>query len=161
LAESNALAKTRGAHLPEPNPGRFFVLGTDTVVAVGRRVLGKAADAQEAADMLRALEGREHRVLSGVALRLWDRGQSWREVSGLATTQVRFRPLSEAEVTAYLKSGEWEGKAGAYAIQGLAALFVEGIRGDYSNVVGLPLSLLADLFQELGFDLLRREWGPA
>jgi predicted house-cleaning NTP pyrophosphatase (Maf/HAM1 superfamily) len=78
--------------------------------------------------------------------------------AGTATTVVAFRPLAPADLDAYLASGEWEGKAGAYAIQGSAALFADGITGDYANVVGLPLSLVGDLFRRQGFDLLRRTW---
>ncbi len=73
-------------------------------------------------------------------------------------TAVRFRPLSDAEIGAYLASDEWRGKAGAYAIQGLASLFVQGIEGDYSNVVGLPLSLVGELLRAAGYDPVRRVW---
>jgi septum formation protein len=77
---------------------------------------------------------------------------------GTATTAVTFLPLDQAEINAYVTSGEWVDKAGGYAIQGLAGLFVSALRGEYSNVVGLPLCLLARLFRECGFDLLRRQW---
>ncbi len=75
-----------------------------------------------------------------------------------AVTDVTFLPLEQAEIDAYVASGEWKGKAGAYAIQGLAGLFVSEVRGEYSNVVGLPLCLLARMFREVGFDLVRRAW---
>jgi septum formation protein len=75
-----------------------------------------------------------------------------------AVTEVTFASLSQAEIEAYVASDEWRGKAGAYAIQGLAALFSTGITGEYSNVVGLPLHLLAGMFRKLGFDLVRRTW---
>lgn len=163
LAERNALAKVRAAVLPEDVSQGAFILGTDTVVTLDGRTLGKAASAGEAADMLRLLSGRDHEVVSGVAL--------VRGIEGLdahaggdslqvanAVTQVTFGPLDDQDIAAYVASGEWRGKAGAYAVQGLAAMFVTGIRGEYSNVVGLPLCLLARLCRRLGFDLLRRSW---
>ena len=152
VAERNALAKARAAVLPGPAGGGAFVLGVDTVVAVDGVVLGKPSDRGEAGAMLARLAGRRHEVVSGVAL---IRGE---HVVAHAVTVVRFAPLDERQVEAYLASGEWEGKAGAYAIQGLAALFVEGIEGEYANVVGLPLALLARLFRLLGFDLMTRTW---
>jgi septum formation protein len=122
------------------------------VVVVDGVILGKPADRQEAGAMLARLAGRRHEVVSGVALM---RGE---HVVAHAVTAVRFAPLDEGQIEAYLASGEWEGKAGAYAIQGLAALFVEGIDGEYANVVGLPLALLARLFRLLEFDLVTRAW---
>lgn len=162
LAEKNALAKVRGASLPDDLEPGAFVLGTDTLVVLDDMVMGKPRSAADAARMLAALSGRTHRVVSGVALL---RLQGTRFLDGpgevrvsSAVTEVTFRPLEQTQVQAYLVSGEWKGKAGAYAVQGLAALFVSGIRGEYSNVVGLPLCLVAGLFRDLGFDLLRREW---
>lgn len=186
LAERNALAKARGAVLPaEASPGAF-VLGSDTLVAVGDQVLGKPADADEARHMLALLAGRTHRVVSGVALlrttgagAAGEGGQvvccagepvssAGEQGSGAgrpaqtwvshATTDVTFLPLSEGDIASYVASREWRGKAGGYAVQGLAALFVSQIEGEYSNVVGLPLCLLARLFREAGFDLLARRW---
>jgi septum formation protein len=126
------------------------------------RLLGKPASATEAASMLARLAGRTHGVVSGVALRRSTRAgppvlpQETRTAS--AWTDVTFLQLGPEEVDAYLASGEWKGKAGAYAVQGLAAVFVSEMRGEYSNVVGLPLCLLARMFHDLGFDLLRRRW---
>jgi septum formation protein len=162
LAQDNALAKIRGARLPEGTRVGTFVLGTDTLVSLGRRVMGKPTSAEEAADMLAALSGSLHRVVSGVALArlagasLEAPGTQLRVAS--ATTQVVFARLSKEQIAAYVESGEWRGKAGGYAVQGLAAFFVRGIKGEYSNVVGLPLHLLYGLFSELGFDLVRRIW---
>lgn len=174
LAESNALAKVNGAILPDEILERAFVLGTDTVVTVDGRVMGKASTAQEAAEMLAALSGRTHQVVSGVALRRGffhaaARGQdsacAGRKESGAgetrlanAVTDVSFVRLSERDIEAYIESEEWKGKAGSYAIQGLAGLYVSEVRGEYSNVVGLPLCLLASMFRDLGFDLARRTW---
>jgi septum formation protein len=162
LAEANALAKVRGAKLPEGLEPGAFVLGTDTLVSLGRRIMGKPASAEEAKDMLTALSGRRHQVVSGVALARLAGGTL--EASGprlrvaSAATQVFFVRLSQEQIAAYVETGEWRGKAGGYAVQGLAALFVRGLRGEYSNVVGLPLNLLHGLFSELGFDLVRRRW---
>jgi septum formation protein len=171
LAAGNALAKVRGAVIPaDASPGAF-VLGTDTVVTVAGRVMGKASSSDEVADMLRALSGRTHQVVSGVALlrgiedrlALLERsepGPAYHVAGRLrvdcAITDVTFLPLGEAEIAAYVASGEWRGKAGAYAIQGLAGLLVSRVEGEYSNVVGLPLCLLAGMFRDLGFDILRR-----
>jgi septum formation protein len=119
------------------------VLGVDTVVVLDRRVLGKPGSEEEAAAMLEVLAGRTHEVVSGVCLRTTE----WEEV-GREVTQVCFRPLSSVEINRYVASGEWEGRAGAYAIQGLGASLVERIEGDYSNVVGLPVSLLVRLLAE-------------
>jgi septum formation protein len=116
------------------------VLGVDTVVVLDGRVLGKADSPDDAAAMLGALSGRTHEVLSGLCLRT----DEWEEV-GREATRVRFRPLPERDVEAYVSSREWEGRAGAYAIQGFGATLVERIEGDYLNVVGLPAALLLRL----------------
>jgi septum formation protein len=169
VAEANALAKLRGAFLPEGAQEGAFVLATDTIVTVGNRVLGKASTEEEAASMLALLSGRTHQVVSGVALTrtggraapgagapTQPRFPEARVAS--AVTEVMFVPLQNADIDAYIASGEWKGKAGAYAIQGLAGLYSSGIRGEYSNVVGLPLGLVARMFREFGFDLVRRTW---
>jgi septum formation protein len=116
------------------------VLGVDTVVICGGRRIGKPRDAADAARMLGALGGRTHEVVSGLCLRT----PEWEELHA-ETTTVTFRPLSAADVERYLAAGEWEGRAGAYAIQGLGASLVERIDGDYLNVVGLPAALLVRL----------------
>src|SRR5918993_1091810 len=116
-----------------------LVLGADTVVVLEGEVLGKPRDADGARRMLRALGGRRHEVLTGVAL---VRAESGRCVVGHEQTRVRFGELSEAEIEEYVGTGEPADKAGAYAIQGRAALFIEGIEGDFWNVVGLPVRLV-------------------
>jgi septum formation protein len=116
------------------------VLGVDTVVVCGGRLIGKPRDAVDAAQMLELLAGRTHQVVSGLCLRTPD----WEELHP-ETTTVTFRPLSAADIERYLAAGEWEGRAGAYAIQGLGAGLVERIDGDYLNVVGLPAALLVRL----------------
>ena len=127
-----------------------LVLAADTIVVIDGRVLGKPADRAEARAMLSLLQGREHQVMTGLALR-W-RG---RTLSGVERTMVRFRPLTEAEVAAYAAAGEGDDKAGAYAIQGKGALLVSAIEGDYFNVVGLPLCRLGRMLHAFGVEM----WG--
>ncbi|GAB4187779.1 MAG: nucleoside triphosphate pyrophosphatase [Wenzhouxiangellaceae bacterium] len=121
------------------------VLAADTTVVVDGQMLHKPADEAAALAMLQQLSGREHLVLTAVCIRRgdWQRQQ-------LVSTEVRFRPLSQAEMKAYAATGEPMDKAGAYAIQGRAALFVSQLRGSYSAVVGLPLCETAMLLQEAG-----------
>ncbi len=162
IAERNALAKIDAVGLSADLPSGAFILGTDTLVVVDDRVMGKPLSATEAASMVAKLAGRTHRVVSGVALRrsasAGHAGRPEETQVASAWTDVTFLPLGPKDVDAYIASGEWKGKAGAYAVQGLAALFVSEVRGEYSNVVGLPLCLLARMFRDLGFDLLRRHW---
>lgn len=117
-----------------------LVIASDTVVAVDGEILGKPADEADAARMLRSLSGRAHTVVSGVALLTRDR-----ETAASESTAVRFSTVSDAEIAAYVASGEPMDKAGAYAIQGHAALWIEGIDGDYFSVVGLPVHRLNEL----------------
>lgn len=126
-------------------PGAAVVLAADTVVAVGRRILGKPSDAAEAEAFLRLLSGRRHRVTTAVAVRSGDRTRV-RAVE----TAVRFKQLDRREILAYLDSGEWRGKAGGYAIQGRAGALVPWIGGSYSNVVGLPLTETVNLLAAAG-----------
>jgi septum formation protein len=119
------------------------VLGVDTEVVVGGRVFGKPGNASEAEAMLEALAGRTHEVVSGLCLLT----PAWEEVEH-AVTRVSFRELDARDLAAYIGSGEWEGRAGAYAVQGRGAALVERIEGDYLNVVGLPAALLVRLLAE-------------
>jgi septum formation protein len=119
------------------------VLGVDTTVVLGGRLFGKPADATEAEQILAVLSGRTHAVVSGVCLLTTE----W-EVVEAAATLVTFRALSPRDVTSYVAAGEWEGRAGAYAIQGRGAALVERVEGDYLNVVGLPGALLVRLLAE-------------
>ncbi len=125
-------------------PGAL-VLGADTVVELDGEVLGKPPDAESARNFLGRLGGRGHRVLGGVAIARDG------EISacGTATTEVQFRLLEPALLDWYVRTGEWSGRAGGYAIQGRGAALVESISGDYSNVVGLPVALLLELVPEL------------
>jgi septum formation protein len=135
LARLHAVGKARSVEGP-------LVLGVDTLVAVGETVYGKPADRAEAAAVLGALGGRAHVVHSGLCLR-----SGAREVVRVAATEVVFRPLAPADLDWYLEAGEWRGRAGAYAVQGRAAAFVHRIHGDYTNVVGLPLTTLVEALE--------------
>ena len=145
LVRAHAVGKARSVHVP----GRP-TLGVDTTVHLGRRLYAKPADAEDAAAMLTELAGRTHAVLSGFCL-LTDHGQRVEH----AETLVTFRRVDEDAITAYVASGEWEGRAGAYAIQGLGGRLVERIEGDYLNVVGLPGALLLDVLEQEVPALLR------
>ena len=133
IAEENARRKALAVDGP-------LVLGVDTVVAVDGVPYGKPRDAAEAAATLRMLAGRAHEVWSGIALRDRDGVRSARE-----RTLVRFRAFGEADIEWYVATGEWEGRAGGYAIQGRGAALVAGIEGDFQNVVGLPVPALMRL----------------
>jgi septum formation protein len=141
LAAEKAAAVAEAAGDPDA-----LVLSADTVVAAGRRILGKPETEAEARDFLDLLSGRRHRVLTAVALR---RGA--REWARRVETQVKMKRLSEDEMAAYLRSGEWRGKAGGYAIQGIGAAFIPWINGSYTNVVGLPLTETANLLIGAGY----------
>lgn len=121
------------------------VLCADTTVAVGRRILGKPEDASEAEGFLGLLSGRRHHVLTAVAVRRGTR--VWQR---LVDTEVKVKVLSPAEIAAYLAAGEWQGKAGAYAIQGRFGAMIPWIKGSFTGVVGLPLSETATLLQAAG-----------
>ncbi len=128
-----------------------LVIGADTVVVLGDEILGKPASEDVTRDMLARLSGRTHRVITGLAV---VDARSKRSVLGHETTAVTFRQLTRAEIASYVASGEPMDKAGAYGIQALGSLLVEGIQGCYFNVVGLPLVRLAKMCKEFGFDLL-------
>ena len=123
-----------------------LVLGADTTVVIDEQIIGKPADMDEARAMLRQLSGREHEVLTGVAL---VRAEDRRSLVAHERTRVRFGVMSEAEVEWHARVGEPLDKAGAYAVQGHAALFIEAIAGDYWNVVGLPVRLVYNLVRKL------------
>lgn len=132
----------------QPGPP-IAVIGADTEVAIDGEVLGKPVDGGQAAEYLERLSGREHQVIGGVAVRIGEPGGEPSSRSGGELTRVAFRDLSPAEIEAYVASGEWEGKAGGYAVQGLGSMFVESIHGDLSNVIGLPIPLLRGLLPEI------------
>jgi septum formation protein len=128
-----------------------LIIGADTIVVLDGQILGKPTSEAHAKDMLTMLQGRTHEVYTGLCvLRILDR----REIVGHSRTEVTMRPLSREEITRYVNSGEPLDKAGAYAIQGLGSTIVTRISGDYFTVVGLPLYLLADFFQQLGWSIV-------
>jgi septum formation protein len=139
------LATAKAAMVARSHPERV-VVGADTAVVVGDDILGKPTDSADAGRMLRVLSGRDHSVLTGLAV--W---QGARRLEAVDSTAVRFRPLTTDEISWYVASGEPHDKAGAYAIQGLASRFVEHIGGSYSNVVGLPVARLYAMLVELGW----------
>jgi septum formation protein len=143
------LAKEAGA-------GTSFVLAADTVVAVGRRVLPKAELADEASNCLKLISGRSHRVFTGICLV----SPSGKVRQRLVETRVRFKRLTREEIDLYVASGEWRGKAGAYAIQGLAGSLVVKLVGPHTNVVGLPLYETASLLAAEGFHV-HANWAAA
>jgi septum formation protein len=140
LVRENALRKARAVAAPGER-----VLGADTAVVLDGRVFGKPRDEAEAEIFLRRLSGRTHEVMSGIALR--EPGGA--ERSDVVVTRVRFRRLEQPDLAWYLATGEWTGRAGAYAIQGRGAALVEEIEGDYWNVVGLPVAALLRLAPDL------------
>jgi septum formation protein len=143
--EQNARGKAREVaarlHL-QPDE---IILGVDTIVLLGEEIMGKAAGEAQARRYLLRLAGRTHEVLSGLCL-----FTAAHEEVGHSVTAVTFRALEDDAVARYVAAGEWRERAGAYAIQGLGAALVQGVRGDYWNVVGLPVPLLADLLQRFG-----------
>lgn len=145
------MAGTKARAVAARRPG-CWVLAADTVVACGHRILPKAETEAEARRCLELLSGRRHRVIGGVAVVSPDGAVRARAVE----TRVGFKRLDAGETAAYLASGEWHGKAGGYAIQGLAAAYVDFLNGSYSNVVGLPLAETYALLTGLGF----RHAGP-
>jgi len=128
-----------------------LIIGCDTVVVFDSTIFGKPLDEKDSLRMLMRLQGKEHRVFSGLAVL---DSSSGKQVCEHEVTTVKFRPISEAEAIRYVASGEPKGKAGAYAIQGLGAIFVKGIEGDYFNVVGLPLFKLSRMLKEFGVEIV-------
>ena len=143
LAREKALAVQAG---PED-----VVICADTTVALGRRILGKPADAGEAAAFLTLLGGRRHQVITAVAVRRGDRVWARESVSA-----VKMKRLSDMELNAYLASGDWQGKAGGYGIQGLAGAFIPWISGSFTGIMGLPVAETATLLQAAGWPVWRR-----
>jgi septum formation protein len=145
-AHAVRLAEAKARAVLPRHPGAF-ILAADTVVACGRRVLPKTEDEATARFCLELLSGRRHRVHGGIAVASPDGRLTLRRVD----SQVAFKRLSEAEIGAYLRSGEWQGKAGGYAIQGRAAALIRWICGSYTNVVGLPLFETVQLLTGRGY----------
>jgi septum formation protein len=156
LARTKAEVARRAADRVEANVDGL-VLAADTVVAVGRRILPKAETREQAEACLQLLSGRGHRVYTALCI------SAPKDVvrQRLVETRVRFKKLSRAEIAAYLDSGEWRGKAGGYAIQGLAGAFVAKLVGSYTNVVGLPLHETANMLAGLKYPVLEVWHDPA
>ena len=148
LARAKADAALKSVHLDDELRGAF-ILAADTVVAVGRRILPKANLVDEASQCLRLLSGRNHRVYTAICL--VTPKESFRQ--RLIETRVRFKRLSEDDIQAYIGSGEWRGKAGGYAVQGIAGSFVVKMVGSYTNIVGLPLYETIALLGGEGFPI--------
>lgn len=148
LARSKAEAALASVRIDEELRGSY-IIAADTVVAVGRRILPKAELLDEAAQCLRLLSGRNHRVHTGICL--VTPKETFRQ--RLVETRVRFKRLTEQDIEAYLASGEWRGKAGGYAVQGLASCFVQKIVGSYTNIVGLPLTEVVGMLLGEGFPI--------
>ena len=134
MGELLAKQKTQHVQLSYPDD---LIIGADTIVVVDGKVLGKPADAEDARRMLTMLQGREHKVYTGVSMRFAEKSYSFTQC-----TSVWFYPMTQQEITEYIETGEPFNKAGAYAVQGIGSLFVEKIEGDYFNVVGLPIARL-------------------
>ena len=157
LATRLASEKAKAARLvaqTRPQSADAYLIAADTVVCVGRRILPKCELAEEAEDCLRLLSGRAHRVYTGVSL-ITPKGAERRKI---VETRLRFKRLSAGEIEAYVASGEWRGKAGGYAIQGLAGVFPVKLIGSYSSVVGLPLQEVMALLVGEGYPALAG-WG--
>ena len=140
MASEKAIAVAAVADEPQA-----VILAADTVVSAGRRILGKPSDAAEAKAFLQLLSGRRHRVSTAISVR-----HAGREALRVVETTLRFRPLRPAEIDAYVASGEWQGVAGGYAIQGRAAAFVPWLQGSFTGVVGLPLAETAAMLETAG-----------
>ena len=143
MALQNALAKAQAAQDAQGQAPEA-VLGVDTIVELNGVLYGKPADQEQARATLSALSGATHTVHSGVALLLPEEQRS-----AVASTQVTFREIDQALMERSLRSGEWQGRSGAYAIQGMGVALVRGVQGDYLNVVGLPVATLIDLWPQL------------
>ena len=146
--ERLSLLKARAvAQQVSPNE---LIIAADTVVTLDGAILGKPANRNEARQMISTLSGREHQVYTGVTVLQGDKSLTRHEM-----TRVNFRPLTDSEVDDYVATGECDDKAGAYGIQGYGCLLVEGIVGDYYNVMGLPVALLSQMLKEFGVDCLK------
>jgi septum formation protein len=145
-----SLSHLKASDVASQHPAADLVLGADTIVVLHGEILGKPKDPEDAVRMLSALAGTWHQVYTGYTLVAPKKGLT---VCGHAVTEVRFRDLSRAEIDAYIATGEPMDKAGAYGIQERASIFVTEIRGDYSNVVGLPVPSVDAAWRELGWSL--------
>ena len=146
LALRLAIAKAEAVAAKHACDVSDYILSADTVVSVGRRILPKAETRDQARDCLRLLSGRGHRVRTGFCVR-----QGERVISKCSTSRVQMKVLSATQIEAYLEAGDWQGKAGGYAIQGHAAAFITGLVGSYTNIVGLPLYEVSSVLHGMGY----------
>ncbi len=152
LPRPYCLRLSREKAMAVPSGPDDVVLCADTTVALGRRILGKPGDAGEAAAFLTSLGGRRHQVITAIAVRRGDRVLVRESLSA-----VKMKRLSDAELNAYLASGEWQGKAGGYGIQGLAGAFIPWISGSFTGIMGLPVAETAALLTAIGYPVWRQE----
>ena len=148
-AEVARISREKALAVQKQSTEDAVIIAADTIVCVDDRILGKPHTEEEAAEMLHLLSGRVHQVRTGVTVL-----QGNHSVTEVETAEVHFRPLSDAEIAAYIATSEPMDKAGAYGIQGRAAIFVEGICGDYFNVMGLPLCRLSQILEQFGIAVL-------
>ena len=149
----STLSKRKAYAVLRKVKGPAIILGVDTVVADMGRILGKPKDKEEAMQMLRQLQGRRHNVYSGVTLLIVEEDGSLQEEIIVDSTEVSFNPISLDEIYAYLETGEYEDKAGAYGIQGKAGLFIDTLYGSYYTVVGMPVHLVYEVLKKHGISL--------
>lgn len=147
------LAYNKAKNVADCIEGQALVIGADTIVVLEGKIMGKPLNANDAFNMLRRLSGKEHSVLTGLCV---IESPSGKDCVDSEITTVKIKELSDDEIWSYIKSGEPFDKAGAYAIQGIGSLIVEGISGDYFNVVGLPVFKLSCMLRNFGLDLLMR-----
>ena len=146
--EENAvfLGRKKATWVAKHHP-HHLVIGADTLVVLGSEIIGKPANVEDACQILRRLNGREHKVITGVAV------VHSKTLSAASVSRVRIKPLTQNEIASYVNSGEPMDKAGAYAIQGQGSFLVESYKGSYSNIIGLPVEMLKDLLQKSDFFL--------
>jgi septum formation protein len=145
-AYARRMAREKAEKVAADSTGAF-ILAADSIVAVGRRILGKPADEKEARAFLDLMSGRRHTVMTAITIL----SPARQKRNALVSSVVRFKRLSEPEADSYIASGEWKGKAGGYAIQGRAAILIPYIGGSYSNIVGLPIYETVNLLKGLGY----------
>jgi septum formation protein len=145
------LAEEKAADVAKNTDFPAIIIGSDTVVVINNNVLGKPKDEKDAFNMLKMLSGKTHQVISGIAI---IDTESNKTIKDSVTSNVTFKELSEKEINAYIATKEPMDKAGAYAIQGLAGMFVKEIKGCYSNIVGISVFKLAEMLNELGVEIL-------
>lgn len=147
------LSERKAEAVAKTTEGPAIVLGADTVVAFEQKILGKPGNAERAKQMLRLIEGHRHAVYTGVCIFIKEADQSVRKLGFVEKTEVTVAKMSEREICEYAESGEPNDKAGAYAIQGRFATYIEGMDGDYYNVVGLPIAGIYSRLRDAGIDL--------